>query len=132
MTNSARFDGGANLVGGRVGDVAFDDRERRRRRPFGRAPARPERLRRRAVNPTPVSADSTDEHVGKRVVAQNGRTVGSVEDVRNGSLYVTVGPDADRETLGELGWDSTVNQEVHELNDRHVSTITDETIRLRV
>lgn len=72
------------------------------------------------------------EHVDKRVVAQDGHTVGSVAEVRDGSLHVAVDPDADRETLDELGWDSAVNREVHELDDRHVSRITDETVRLRV
>lgn len=79
-----------------------------------------------------MAADSTDEHVGKRVVAQGGGTVGTVEEVRDGSLRVAVDPDADRDTLDELGWGAVVNQEVHALEDRFVSTITDETVRLRV
>ena len=79
-----------------------------------------------------MAAQFTDKHVGKRVVDQNGVEIGTVNDVRNGDLYVEVGPDADAETLSELRWDGTVNQQVHHLRDRHVSNITDETVRLNV
>jgi len=77
-------------------------------------------------------AQYTDKHLGKRVVDQNGVEVGTVNDVRNGDLYVEVGPDADSETLSDLNWDGTVNQEVHRLRDQYVSNITDTTVRLNV
>ncbi|WP_255195339.1 hypothetical protein [Halorarius litoreus] len=77
-------------------------------------------------------AQFTDKHLGKRVVDQNGIEVGTVNDVRNGDLYVEVGPDADSETLSELNWDGTVNQQVHHLPDQYVSNITDTTVRLNV
>lgn len=77
-------------------------------------------------------AQFTEKHVGKRVVDQNGLSVGTVSDVRNGTLYVEVGPDADPDTLSELGWDGTVNRQVHELPDPYVSNITDDTVRLNV
>jgi hypothetical protein len=77
-------------------------------------------------------AQFTDRHVGKRVVDQNGVAVGTVTEVRDGDLHVEVGPDADSETLSELNWDGTVNQQAHHLNDRHVSDITDTTVRLTV
>ncbi|WP_178917574.1 hypothetical protein [Natronomonas gomsonensis] len=77
-------------------------------------------------------AQYTDKHLGKRVVDQNGVEVGIVEDVRNGDLYVEVGPDADSKTLSELNWDGTVNQGVHHLTDQYVSKITDTTVRLNV
>lgn len=77
-------------------------------------------------------AEFTDDHLGKRVVAQKGTEVGTVSDVRDGSLYVEVGPDADPETLDDLGWKGVVAQEVHRLKDRYVSNITDDVVRLRV
>lgn len=77
-------------------------------------------------------AQFSDKHIGKKVVDQNGVEVGTVNDVRNGDLYVEVGPDADAETLSELQWDGTVNRQVHHLRDRYVSNITDTTVRLNV
>jgi hypothetical protein len=77
-----------------------------------------------------MASDADD--VGKRVVAQSGIQVGTVSEVRDGTLHVEVGPDADPDVLDQLGWDGVVNQEVHELEDRYVSTVTDETVRLRV
>jgi hypothetical protein len=77
-------------------------------------------------------AQFTDKHLGKQVVDQDGVAVGTVDEVRNGDLYVEVGPDADSETLSNLHWDGTVNQQVHHLPDQYVSTITDTTVRLNV
>ena len=77
-------------------------------------------------------ADFSDEYLDKRVVTQSGATLGTVTDVRNGDLHVEVEPDADGDALTQLGWDGTVNQNVHRLEDRYVSNVTDETIRLRV
>ncbi|APE94871.1 hypothetical protein [Halodesulfurarchaeum formicicum] len=77
-------------------------------------------------------AQFTDRHLGKRVVDHNGVEVGTVDDVRNGDLYVKVGPDADSETLSELHWDGTVNKEVHRLPDQYVSDITDTTVRITI
>ena len=77
-------------------------------------------------------AQFTDDQIGKRVVDQAGVEVGTVADVRDGSLYVEVAPDADRETLSNLRWDGTVNQEVHHLQSEFVSNVREGTIRLRV
>ena len=77
-------------------------------------------------------ADYSEKHVGKRVVSQSGGTVGTVDDVRDGDLYVTVDADADAETLSELRWDGPVHQDTERLADEFVSNITDETVRLRV
>lgn len=77
-------------------------------------------------------ADFSDEQLGKRVVAQNGTTIGEVTDVRNGSLHVTVDGDADRDVIDELNWDGVVDQSTHELNDRHVTTVREDAIRLGV
>ena len=77
-------------------------------------------------------AQFTDRHVGKRVVDQGGVEVGTVEDVRDGDLYVEVGADADPDTLSELNWDGVVNQDVHRLPDQFVSNITDTVVRLNV
>ena len=73
-----------------------------------------------------------EDHVGKRVVAQSGNQVGTVAAVDDGTLRVEVGPDADPDVLGQLNWDGTVNQEIHELEGRYVSTIGDDVVRLRV
>ncbi|WP_435175423.1 hypothetical protein [Halorussus sp. AFM4] len=77
-------------------------------------------------------ADYSEDHIGKRVVAQSGVEMGTVEDVRDGDLYVSVEPDADDEAASELGWDGPVSQDVHHLRDQYVSNITETTIRLRV
>ena len=77
-------------------------------------------------------AEFTDEQVGKRVVDQDGVEVGTVTEVRDGSLYVEVAPDADRETLSNLRWDGTVNRDVYHLQSTFVSNVREDTIRLRV
>ena len=77
-------------------------------------------------------ADYSEDHIGKRVVAQSGVEMGTVEDVRNGDMYVSVEPDADDEAVTELGWDGPVSQDVHHLPDQYVSNITENTVRLRV
>lgn len=77
-------------------------------------------------------ADFSEEQIGKRVVAQNGGTVGEVTDVRNGDLRVTVVAEADDDVVDELGWDGVVQQETHTLNDRYVSNVGEDAIRLRV
>lgn len=77
-------------------------------------------------------ADFSEEHRGKRVVAQNGTTVGEVTAVDDGDLVVTVDGEADRDVIDALDWDGPVNQETHTLNDRHVSNVGEKRIRLRV
>ncbi|MFB6178952.1 MAG: hypothetical protein ABEI77_04430 [Halorientalis sp.] len=74
----------------------------------------------------------TDEQLGKRVVAQNGSTIGKVTDVRHGDLWVTIDADADRDVLDELHWTGVVNQETERLNHRYISTIREQIIRLGV
>ena len=77
-------------------------------------------------------AEFTEEQIGKRVVDQDGVEVGTVAEVRDGSLYVEVAPDADRETLSNLRWDGPVNQDVHHLQSEFVSNVREDAIRLRV
>lgn len=77
-------------------------------------------------------AEFTDEQIGARVVDQAGVDVGTVSDVRDGSLYVEVAPDADRETLSNLRWDGPVNRDVRRLRSRFVSDVSDDVVRLRV
>ena len=79
-----------------------------------------------------MTADFTDKQVDKRVVAADGNEVGSVDHVQHGSLYVRVGPDADRDTLDELRWTGTVNREVYHLRHEFVADITDDVVRLNV
>ena len=77
-------------------------------------------------------ADYTDDQLGKRVVAQSGVEIGSVEEVRDGDMYVAVESDTDDDAVSQLGWDGTVNQDVHRLSDEYVSNLTENTVRLRV
>lgn len=79
-----------------------------------------------------MTANFTDEQVGKRVVDQSGVEVGTVESVRNGDLYVEVGPDADEETLSNLRWDGTVHQQTEKLRHEHVGDVSEDVIRLNV
>lgn len=74
----------------------------------------------------------TDEQVGKRVVSQDGGHVGTVDSVRDGSIYVEVAGDVDADLRKSLGWDGVVNREERELEGEFVSMITDDAIRLRV
>jgi hypothetical protein len=76
-------------------------------------------------------ADYSNDQIGKRVVAQSGVEIGSVEEVRDGDMYVAVEPDAD-DAVSEIGWEGMVNQDMHRLPDRYVSNITENTVRLRV
>lgn len=76
--------------------------------------------------------DFSDEQVGKRVVDADGGTVGEVAEVRNGSLYVSLGPDADPDVVDQLRWDGPVSQQVHHLQSQYVSNVTDDVVRLSV
>jgi len=77
-------------------------------------------------------ADFSDDHLGKRVVTQSGREIGNVVEVRNGDLYVSIETDSLDETVDELGWEGPVEQDRHRLEDRYISTVTENAIRLRV
>lgn len=80
-------------------------------------------------------ADYSNDQIGKQVVAQSGVEIGSVEDVRDGDMYVSVESDAaadQDEAVSQIGWDGMVNQDVHRLPDQYVSNITETTVRLRV
>lgn len=94
-------------------------------------PGTPNAFRLEAEGST-MSAEFSEDQIGKRVVDQAGVEVGTVSDVRDGDLYVEVAADADRETLSNLRWDGAVNQEVHHLRSRFVSNVGDDVIRLRV
>lgn len=74
----------------------------------------------------------SQDDVGKRVVAQSGATVGEVAEVRDGTAWVELAPDADDEAVSELEWDGMVNRDRHELEDRFVTRVTEEAVRLRV
>ena len=79
-----------------------------------------------------MTAEFTDKHVGKQVVAANGTEIGTVDHVDHGSMYVAVGPDADRDTLEDLRWTGVVNREVHHLDDHFIANITEDTVSLSV
>ena len=76
-------------------------------------------------------ADYKNDQIGKRVVAQSGVEIGSVQDIRNGDMYVAV-ESSDDDAVSQLGWDEMVNQDVHRLPDEYVSNVTESTVRLRV
>ncbi|WP_123535577.1 hypothetical protein [Halosimplex salinum] len=77
-------------------------------------------------------AEYTDEQVGKRVVAQSGEEIGEVVAIDEGSLVVEVQVGDGHDVVDHLGWDSGANQERHTLDDRYVSTIRENAVRLRV
>jgi len=77
-------------------------------------------------------AEFTERHVGKAVRDQDGGLVGQVTGIENGSFRVTLDAAADQEVVDHLGWGGRTNQETHVLNDRYVSNIDDDTVRLRV
>jgi hypothetical protein len=77
-------------------------------------------------------ADFSEDHIGKRVIDQDGVEIGTVEDVRDGELYVNVTAEDVNETVNELGWEGPVNQDVQHLRRQYVSDITENTVRLRV
>lgn len=77
-------------------------------------------------------AEFSDDHIGKRVVDQGGSELGEVTGVENGRLRVTLSEEADRDTVDHLNWDYITQQETHRLNDKYISNIDEETVRLRV
>jgi hypothetical protein len=77
-------------------------------------------------------ADYSDDHIDKRVVTQSGVEIGTVQEIRDGDMCVAVEPDADADAVSQIGWDGTVNRDVHRLPDQYVSNVTDTTVRLRV
>lgn len=78
------------------------------------------------------NADFSDKQVGKRVVAADGTQLGSVTEVRNGTMYVEVDSDANPDTIDELGWGGVVNQPAHELRTQFIADITENVVRLSV
>jgi hypothetical protein len=58
-------------------------------------------------------ADYSDDHIDKRVVTRSGVEIGSMQEIRDGDMYVAVEPDAD--AVSQIGWDGTVNRDVHRL-----------------
>lgn len=79
-----------------------------------------------------MAGNFTDEQVEKRVVDQKGVEVGAVAYVRDGDLYVEVGPKADNETLEELRWDGMVHQDAQKLHHEHIGDVGESVIRLNV
>ena len=79
-----------------------------------------------------MAAQFDDDSIGKRVVDHQGVEVGTVSDVRDGTLYVEIVPDAPAETISDLNWDGVVNREVHRLETEYVSTVSDDIVRLNV
>ena len=77
-------------------------------------------------------ADFSEDHIGKRVVDQGGTQLGEVTSVENGRLRVTLVEGADRDTVDHLKWDYITQQETHRLNDKYISNIDEDTIRLRI
>ncbi|WP_459193739.1 hypothetical protein [Halosimplex sp. J119] len=77
-------------------------------------------------------AEYSEEQVGKRVVSQDGAEIGEVSGIDDGSLVVRVTVGNNNDVVDHLDWDVRTNREEHTLNDRYVSNVRENTIRLRV
>ncbi|MFC7141157.1 hypothetical protein ACFQMA_15135 [Halosimplex aquaticum] len=77
-------------------------------------------------------AEYSEEQVGKRVVSQEGEEIGEVTAIDDGSMVVRVTVGNNNDVVDHMGWDTRTNQETHTLNDRYVSNIRENAVRLRV
>lgn len=73
---------------------------------------------------------TADERV-KRVVDEDGREIGIVDSVNDGTAYVDPNPDITGELKSKLGWGAD-EQSTYPLRHDAIDTITAEKIRLRV
>jgi|GEM_PF-4885579 len=74
----------------------------------------------------------SDADVGKRVVAQDGGTVGTVVEVRNGDLYVEPAGELDPDLAAELDWGGAVHHHSYRLEPQFVTHVSESVVRLRV
>ncbi|MXV62393.1 PRC-barrel domain containing protein [Natronorubrum sp. JWXQ-INN-674] len=77
-----------------------------------------------------MCATFTNDDEGKRVVNENGETVGLVEHVEAGSVHVDPDPGITDSIKSKLGW-GDADEETYALNTDNVEAITDDEIRLR-
>jgi hypothetical protein len=71
----------------------------------------------------------TDEDEGKRIVNAQGDKIGMVTNVEGGTAYVDPDPGLTDTIRSKLGWGSA-DQDDYRLESSHVSTITNDEIRL--
>ena len=72
----------------------------------------------------------TESEEGKRVVDDDGDTVGRVTNVRDGQAYVDPDPGITGTVKAKLGWEEE-DIEDYPLADHQVKAVTDDEIRLR-
>lgn len=71
----------------------------------------------------------TDEDHGKQVVDANGRSLGVVEEIRDGTAYIVPDDDLAEDARTELGWDD-LDADAHPLEIEQVEASTDDRLRL--
>jgi hypothetical protein len=71
----------------------------------------------------------TDSDEGKRVVDGNGNKIGMVSEVRGSTAYVNPDPGMGDTIKSKLGW-GDVSAEDYALEEAHVSSVTDDEVRL--
>ncbi len=74
--------------------------------------------------------DFSESDKGKRVVDQQGNTIGAVDDIRDGNAYVKKsGEEKVIDAItSSLGWDDSA---IQELESKHVDSIDDTQIKVR-
>ncbi|WP_160135472.1 hypothetical protein [Halococcus salsus] len=77
-----------------------------------------------------VAMDFSESDKGKRVVDQQGNTIGAVDDIRDGNAYVKKsGEEKVIDAItSSLGWDDSA---IQELESKHVDSIDDTQIKVR-
>ena len=77
-----------------------------------------------------MCATFTSDDEGKRVVNENGDTIGIVEHVEAGDVYVNPDPGITDSVKSKLGW-GDADEETYALDTQNVEAITDNEIRMR-
>lgn len=78
-----------------------------------------------------MAEEITADERAKRVVDGDGREIGIVDTVDDGTAYVDPEPDIAGDLKSKLGWGAD-EQSTYPLRNDAIDTITDEEIRLRV
>lgn len=71
----------------------------------------------------------TESDEGKKVVNQDGDTVGRVVDVRDDGAYVDPDPDVTDTIMSKLGWGER-DEETYRLDESTIEDVTDDEVRL--
>lgn len=76
-----------------------------------------------------MCAEFTEADQGKRVVNEQGNTVGVIESVERGEAHVNPDPDLGDTIRSKLGWGES-KEDTYRLDRQNVATITDDEVRL--